>query len=209
VSPAAILHPGRAGRRAARPAPALPSAPTTRGFTLVEVLVATTVLLVGLTGLAGLLTRATVEAVQARRTSQAQFVAASILDRLRMEVRFDAAPTGAGCGGATNHGCAGDEAFAPENAWRAERLPYGGDDVVAGAAVGCNPAGANDGQSYDVGPFPLRHQGIEFLVCYRLAPTTVTAAVPPHSQDAHVKVLWRRSDSYSALWVSSVLVAGS
>jgi type II secretory pathway pseudopilin PulG len=171
-------------------------------------MVAMVILLIGLTGTAGLITFGQNRGVVARKTTGAQLVAGEVLERLRQEVRYDAEPTTAGCGGDTNHGCVGTAGFSTATAWQAERLPYASGDTVAGTGS-CNPTGVDDGQTYDVGPFAVRHENQDFQVCYRLDPTaSTTAGIPQHSVDARVKVFWPTGDGFGARWASALLPAG-
>ena len=178
-----------------------------RGFTIVEVLIAMSVLLIGLTGSAVLITRTIEKGTSARKITEGQLVALQTLDRLRAEVRVDAEPSGGSCNAANaNKGCAGGDKFQVANAWKAERLPYSTADVVAGTGS-CNPGGVNDGVTYDVGPLPVDHEGNQFLVCYRLDPPAA-AGVPAHSVDARIKVLWRVHGGWGATWLSAILLDG-
>jgi type IV pilus modification protein PilV len=185
------------------------SASAGRGFTLVEALVALTILLVGLTGAAGLVSRTIEKSASARKLTEGQFLALQVLERLRAEVRVDAEPTGGSCDGSqASKQCAGGAKFEVASAWKAERLPYSTVDLAAGDGS-CNPTDVDDGVAYDVGPLPVRHDGNEFLVCYRLDKSTVAVAgLPPNSVDARVKVLWRNHGGWGATWLSGVLLDG-
>lgn len=177
------------------------------GFTVVEVLIAMSVLLVGLTASAALITRTIEKGASARKITEGQLVAQQVLERLRAEVRVDAEPSGGSCNQAdANQGCVAGAKFEPAQAWKAERLPYSTVDVAAGAGS-CNPDGANDGVTYDVGPLPIDHEGNRFLVCYRLEPSAA-AGVPLNSVDARIKVLWRVPGGWGATWLSAILLDG-
>jgi prepilin-type N-terminal cleavage/methylation domain-containing protein len=179
-----------------------------RGFSLIEVMIAMVVLLVGLTGTTAAIAYAQGRGVQARKTTAAQTLATGVLERLRLEVRYDAEPTAEGCGGETNHGCVGEDGFAAATAWKADRLPYGSADAVAGDGT-CNPPGTEDGVEYPVGPFPVRYEQQDYQVCYRLDPTTSTLpGISPLSVDARVKVFYRTGDGFEARWASALLTAG-
>lgn len=185
-----------------------PTSTAVRGFTLIEVMVAMVVLLIGLTGTAGAIVYSQHRGVEARKTTAAQMVASGVLERLRQEVRFDAEPAGAGCGGDENHGCVGTAGFSNATAWKADRLPYASGDAVPGDGS-CNPAGTEDGETYAVGPFAVRYEHQDYQVCYRLDPTaTALPGVPANSVDARVKVLWRTGDGFGARWASALLPAG-
>lgn len=179
------------------------------GFTLLEVLVALAMLFLGVTGSAALISRTIEKSTSARKITEGSLVALQTLERLRAEVRVDAEPVGGSCDGSTPHkGCAGGAAFAVDNAWKAERLPYSSDDVARGSQS-CNPPGADDGVTYDVGPFAVRHEGNRYLVCYRLERTSVAAlGLPPTSVDARVKVLWPVHGGWGATWLGTVLLDG-
>lgn len=180
-----------------------------RGFTLLEALIALTVLLVGVTGAAALISRTIEKGASARKLTEGQLLALQVLERLRAEVRVDAEPAGGSCDGSkASKQCAGGAKFEPGNAWKAERLPYSTVDLAAGSGT-CNPPDVDDGVAYDVGPLPLRHEGSEFLVCYRLEKSAVAVAgLPPNSVDARVKVLWRTHGGWGATWLSGLLLDG-
>ena len=195
-------------RSASRTYSHLPARPKARGFTLIEVMVAMVILLLGLTGTAGAIAYSQSRGVTARKTTTAQMVANQVIERLRHEVRYDAEPTAAGCGGEENHGCVGSAGFAADTAWKAERLPYASADAVAGDGT-CNPAGIEDGETYAVGPFAVRYEHQDYQVCYRLDPTATTLpGISPISLDARVKVVWRTGDGFGARWASALLTAG-
>jgi prepilin-type N-terminal cleavage/methylation domain-containing protein len=179
-----------------------------RGFSLIEVMIAMVVLLVGLTGTTAAIAYSQGRGVQARKTTAAQMLATEVLERLRLEVRYDAEPTAAGCGGTTNHGCVGEDEFTTATAWKADRLPYASADAVAGDGT-CNPPGTEDGVTYSVGPFPVRYEQQDYQVCYRLETTASDLpGIPPLSLDARVKVLYRTGDGFGARWASALLTAG-
>lgn len=181
----------------------------TRGFSLIEVLVAATILLVGMTATAGLITRTIEKSTSARKLTEGQLVALQTLERLRAEVRVDAEPTGGSCNGsAASKACAGGAKFETVTAWKAERLPYASTDAAAGTGD-CNPEPVGDTLTYDVGPFAVSHEGNEFWVCYHLEKTKmVVAGLPPDSLDARIKVLWRTHGGWGATWLSAVLLDG-
>lgn len=180
-----------------------------RGFSLIEVMVALSILLLGLAGSAGLITRTVEKGTEARKLTEGQLVALQTLERLRAEVRVDAEPAGGSCGGGSaSKGCAGGAKFEPAVAWKAERLPYAAADAAAGTGT-CNPAPVDDGVTYDVGPLPVHHEGNRFEVCYRLDPSAMAiTGLPPNSVDARVKVLWRTQGGWGATWLSGVLLDG-
>lgn len=180
-----------------------------RGFSLIEVLIALSILLVGLAGSAGLITRTIEKSTSARKLTEGQQVALQTLERLRAEVRVDAEPAGGSCGGGSpSYGCAGGARFEPAAAWKAERLPYAAVDLAAGNGS-CNPAPVDDGVAYDVGPLPVQHEGNRFEICYRLDPSAMAVAgLPPNSVDARIKVLWRTHGGWGATWLSGVLLDG-
>jgi type IV pilus modification protein PilV len=180
-----------------------------RGFSLIEVMVAMTILLVGMTATAGLITRTIEKSSTARKVTAGQLVALQVLERLRAEVRTDAEPAGGSCDGSNaSKKCAGGAQFETATAWKAERLPYASVDVAAGTGS-CNPDPVADPLAYDVGPFAVSHEGNDFQVCYHLEKTKlVLAGLPPDSLDARIKVLWRAPGGWDATWLSGILVDG-
>lgn len=185
-----------------------------RGFSLLEVLIAMAILLIGLVGTTGLVHYAIDRGTNARKLTDAQFVAGQVMERLRLEVRYDATGQTSTCGASsTNHGCIGGSALTDlADGWKAERLPYGPDDTLTGTVPGleidCNPTGAQDGQAWDVGPIRLKHEGNDFFVCYTLAPRAAASGIPGGSLDARVKVIWNAGGAYAAHWLGGLLLNG-
>ncbi len=180
------------------------------GFSLVEVLVSMAILTISVVGTLPLISMALQRSIDARRVTTAQHLAASIMDQLRFDVRHDPfAPTDKGCGGG-NSGCSNGQAFTLANAWRSESLPHSTEDtLVELGAPGC-AAGGNDGVTYRVGPFPVRFGGNQYMVCYRLQPSTLVAggAAPAGSVDARVKVIWSSPGGYGSRALTSTLIPG-
>ncbi len=149
---------------------------------------------IGVLGGAKLLGMGMARTVQARKLTAANHLANQVVERLRLEVRYDLeADEGTGTAG-------GDE-FSTANAWRAERLPYSSNDAVAAAAglTTCNPPGAEDPAAidYNVGPLPLSFEATTYWVCYRIeAPNTATCLAD--AACATVKVIWAAADRYAA-----------
>jgi type IV pilus assembly protein PilV len=181
--------------------------PDARGFSLIEVLVSMAVLAVGLVLTAHVVGYTIRRSNEARRTTVAQLIATEVLERLRFEVRYDAEPDPSVQTGLV----LGASGFDLASAWRAERLPWRSSDTVApgaGAALAsCNPPGAEDGESWDVGPFEVHRDGGRQWVCYSLSPTDAGSTYPPLSQVATVKVLWRTAGGWAANRYSTVLTS--
>lgn len=177
-----------------------------RGFTMVEILVAMVILLIGLLAGARLMGEGIGRGAQGRKVSSAQHLANQVIENLRIEVRFDLEP-------AAGSGTVGGSAFTAAQAWRAERLPYSSNDSV-GAAAGaelatCNPQGAEDDPvvAYNVGPLPYRFEGSRYWVCYQIeAPNTATCLAD--AACARVKVLWRTDRGFQAHRAMAYLTSG-
>lgn len=180
---------------------------TQRGFTLVEVMVAMAMLTISLICTLPLLSMSLTKSVHGRKVTTAQYIATSILDRLRFELRADPnAPLTSGCQGST--GCTNGGTFTLDNAWQSEQLPHSlNDEVLSADGPGCNPQGTEDNVSYQVGPFPLRSEGNQYLVCYRLDQAAVAGA-PPGSVDARVKILWPSPIGFGSYTLTSTLLGG-
>lgn len=168
------------------------------GFTLVEVLVAMAVLLVGLLATAPLVSQAVVRGGQARKLTAAQLLGQEILERLRAEVRYDS-------------NAASSPDLAPEDAWRFDVLPHAPDRKAK--PEGCQPPGLDDGVPYDYGPFRFLREDERFDVCYRLEEVNPadpeTSALPVGSVRATVRVMWRAPDGGWSSWsVGDLLVSG-
>lgn len=176
-----------------------------RGFTLIEVLISMAVVTIGVLGGAKLLALGMVRTAEARKITAAQHLASQVVERLRLEVRFDLEP-------AAGSGTVGGEAFTAEDAWKAERLPYSSNDSVEPSGSNlpdCNPAGAVDDPTidYNVGPLPFSFEGHSYLVCYRIeAPNAATCLAD--AACAHVKVLWGEEGGYGAHRTMAFLTSG-
>lgn len=180
---------------------------TTRGFTLIEVMVAMGILTIALLGTLPLVSMGLSQAIHGRKVSVGQYVSTMVMDKLRFEVRANPVPPiTAGCGGTT--GCTNGQEFTLANAWQAEQLPHSPDDLLVDTSgFGCNPSGTEDGVDYRVGPFPLRYEGNQYYVCYRLEPTGVAGA-PLGSLDARVKVIWPTPVGFGSYTLTSTLMGG-
>jgi len=144
---------------------------------------------------------------QARKVTAAQLLGNEILERLRLEARFDGENA---TGGAANSGLSKGAALDTRNAWASDRLPYLSTDRVdapPGASLStCNPAGAADGNDYGVGPFALRYEGNVYWVCYGIV--APAAGFPAGSIGALVKVIWSGDQGTAASHVTGLLVSG-
>jgi type IV pilus assembly protein PilV len=177
-----------------------------RGFSLVEVLIAMAIVTIGVLGGARLLGMGMVRSAQARKVTAAQHLANQVVERLRLEVRFDIEP-------AAGSGTSGGGEFTAENAWKAERLPYSSNDSVkpaAGASLEtCDPPGAEDDPAtdYNVGPLPFSSEGNRYWVCYRIeAPNTANCLAD--AACATVKVIWAEAGRYRAHRTLAFLASG-
>jgi len=177
-----------------------------RGFSLLEVLMAMVIVTIGVLGGARLLGLGIVRNTEARKTTAATHLANQIVERLRLEIRYDIEP-------ASGSGTAGGAPFTADNAWKAERLPYASSDVVgpgASAALAtCHPPGAEDNPpvAYNVGPLPFASEGNSFWVCYRIdAPNTATCLAD--AACATVKVIWAEAGRYRAHRTLAFLASG-
>lgn len=176
----------------------------TRGFSLIEVMVAMAVLGIGIGVSVPLVALGIDRAADGRKVTAAEMLGTQVLERLRTEVRYDAEPTGGSLSGGPG--------FTLADAWKSDRLPYSSSDSVKTGATGrlatCNPAGLNDGVDYNVGPYRARHEGNEYFVCYDLVRSTRTD-VPAESVEATIKVIWvGPSGAYAARWISGLLLNG-
>lgn len=177
-----------------------------RGFTMVEVLIAMAILMIGVLAGAKLMGEGIRQGAVGRKTSTAQQLANQIIENLRIEVRFDLEA-------AAGTGTVGGAAFAAADAWKAERLPYSSHDSV-GAAAGaslttCNPAGAEDDPEidYNVGPLPYRFEGNSYWVCYQIeAPNSATCL--SDAACVTVKVLWPTERGHQAHRAVAYLTSG-
>lgn len=178
-----------------------------RGYTLVEVMISMAVLMIGLLGSLAVINLGIIRTAHARKVTAAQHLGSEILERLRLEVRFDA--EGSLPAGASNSGVSNGGAFTAGSAWRGDRLPYLSSDSVPAAAgavlTTCQPGGS-DGVDYGVGPLPFRVESNLYWACYGLAPGA--AGFPVNSVSAVVKVIWPSSDGYRSRHVAGVLVSG-
>lgn len=175
-----------------------------RGTTLVEVLVAMVVLSIGLLGSAKLIGEGISRSAESRRVSGALYLAGQVIERLRLEIRYDIEPMTEGTG------TVGGADFTTEEAWRAERLPYrSADEALAPAEARlstCQPPGATDGQDYKVGPLFMPLEGNNFWVCYRILPPGPTCL--PDSACADVKVIYSTPRGYGARYALGILPGG-
>src|SRR5690606_25078920 len=167
-----------------------------RGFSLVEVLIAMAIVTIGVLGGARLLGLGIVRNTHARKVTAAHHLANQVVERLRLEVRFDIEP-------AAGSGTSGGGKVTAAHAREAERPPYSSNDAVgpgAGASLtSCNPPGAEDDPvtAYNVGPLPFRSEGQNFWVCYRIeAPNAGNCLAD--AACATVKVIWAEADAYRA-----------
>jgi len=176
-----------------------------RGFSLVEVLIAMVIVTIGVLGGARLLGMGIMRTTQAKKMTAANHLANQIVERLRLEVRYDIEPP-------AGSGTVGGAAFTAADAWKAERLPYSSKDLVgpgAGAALTtCNPPGEDDSPAtYNVGPLPFSFEGNSFWVCYRIeAPNTANCLAD--AACATVKVIWSEAGRYRAHRTMAFLASG-
>ena len=180
-----------------------------RGFNLLEVMVAMTVLGIGLIGTAPLLSWAIQRGAVARSQTHAQQLASELLEGLRTELRFDAegrSPGSAGFG----------------DGWRARVLPHEVKEPGAPAAgcvngICCQLPGKDDGVRYHYGPLAFTREGWPFYACYALKRAATAdprgkgrRGMPDGSAEAHVKVLWRDArNGWSSLTLGDLLLAGN
>ncbi len=177
-----------------------------RGFSLIEVLISMVVVTIGVLGGAGLLAMGMARNAEARRITAANHLANQVVERLRLEVRYDLEPPG-------GTGTVGGAEFTAEDAWKAERLPYSSQDSIqpsnSSGLPSCNPPGAEDDPvvNYNVGPLPFVFEGHRYLVCYRIeAPNPATCLAD--AACAHVKVIWTEAGGYGAHRTMAYLTSG-
>jgi len=178
-----------------------------RGYTLIEVMVAMGILTVSLLGTLPLVSMGLTKAVHGRKVTVAQYVATTVMDKLRIEVRTDPnAPITSGCGSTT--GCTNGGEFTLANAWQSEQLPHSPDDILQDkSGEGCNPPGTDDGVDYNIGPFPMAFGENTYFVCYHLEDTAVAGSTPG-SLDARVKVYWPSPVGYGSHTITGTLLGG-
>ena len=167
-----------------------------RGFTLIEVMIAMGVLLIGILAMAPVLSMSIERGTHARKLSTAQHLAEEILERLRLEIRYDANPPAS--------------TFSAADAWKYDVLPHATNAAAAGAD--CQPAGFEDGFTYDYGPYLFSRADQTYRVCYSLTPVDTNqprhANLPPTSAEVRVRVLWRGLSGWSSWSISDLLVGG-
>jgi prepilin-type N-terminal cleavage/methylation domain-containing protein len=164
------------------------------GFSLIEVMVAMAVLVIGLLAMAPLVAQAIVSGSQARKSTAAQLLAQDILERLRAEIRYDGALQG--------------EPVLSAGEWKFDILPHTPD--LNTNPAGCHLAG-DDGVEYDHGPFEFVREDQSFSVCYDLH--AVTGAVPPvplGTMSVRIRVQWRHAaGGWSSFSLGDLLVSGA
>ncbi len=176
-----------------------------RGFNLIEVMVATAVLGIGMVSSAPLVVYAINRSVQARHTTTAQELGTELLETLRTEVRYDAANKSKSNGNANYH-----------SAWKKHVLPHEVKAKGAAAAecaddgdkeICCQPPGKNDGITYHYGPYAFAREGQKYWACYSLQKIDAKdpkgrdrIGVPAESAEAVVRVLWRGADGGWGSW---------
>jgi len=176
------------------------------GFTLIEVLTSMAVLSIGLLVTLPLVTNALNRTVHGKKTTAAQYIGNTILDRLRFEVRFDPPPRAVqtvACGGVTT-GCTNGGPFTLETGWESEHLPHSPSDSLVDQDA-CNPPGAGANLAFNIGPIPVRLEGNSYTVCYMLT-NSAAPGVLPNSVDATVRVIWPTPVGFGARTTSSVLL---
>lgn len=159
---------------------------------------------IGVLGGAKLLGMGLLKSTQARKVTAAHHLANQVVERLRLEVRFDMEA-------AAGTGTVGGGEFKAEEAWRAERLPYSSNDAVTptSGVTTCNPPGAEDATAiaYNVGPLPFSFEANNFWVCYRIeAPNTATCIAD--AACAQVKVIWAETGGFRAHRTVAYLTSG-
>lgn len=183
---------------------------SSRGFSLIEVLMATLVLSIGLLSAGAFVSYTVRRSTEARRITTAQMVGNQVLERLRTEVRYDVEPWDR-TGLITATGSSKGGLFTMDNAWAADRLPYEADETMAPTAGvrSCNPQPTvADGQTYDVGPFMTQFEGNTYYICTRIVLSAI-ANLPTMTMEGTVKVMWRTPlGDYSARWVTGLLMNG-
>ncbi|HWV39389.1 MAG TPA: prepilin-type N-terminal cleavage/methylation domain-containing protein [Vulgatibacter sp.] len=177
---------------------------TASGFTLIEVMTSMVILSIGLLVTLPLVSSALAKTIHGRKTTAAQFIGNTVLDRLRFEIRFDPPPLPTvSCGGGTT-GCTNGGPFTLEDAWESEHLAHSPDDVLGDPAA-CNPPGAGEVLAFNIGPFPVRLEGNTYWVCYNLE-NSISPGVLPNSVDATVRVFWATPVGYGGRTITSVLL---
>jgi prepilin-type N-terminal cleavage/methylation domain-containing protein len=175
-----------------------------RGFTLIEVMVAMACLAIGLAATIPLLGLAIDRGSHARKLTTAQQLAVEVTERLRTEIRFDATAESS-------------PAFSADTAWKFDTLPHEVAPAAPVATAACQPAGLDDGITYDYGPFPFQREGSTYLVCYELnvagtmdAQGNHRIGIPANSAEVRVRVLWRAAGGGWSSWsLSDLLHAGA
>ena len=169
-----------------------------RGFTLIEVLVAMAVLAVGLLAMTPLVSLSIQRGTYARKLSSAQQLAQELMERLRVEIRYDAEPAAS--------------AFTDADAWKYNVLPHApGTDAVAA----CQPAGQDDGFAYHYGPYVFTREDQQYRVCYSVTRIDTNAAgfgnLSPKSVQVRMRVLWPslENNGWSSWSMTDLLVSAT
>lgn len=171
------------------------SHPASRGFSMIEVMVAMVVLTIGLLAMTPLVSMAIGRGAHARKVTAAQHLAQDLLERLRAEIRYDG-------------GLISNPALTADDAWKFDVLPHMPD--VNADPAGCQ-LGSDDTVAYDHGPFDFIREDHVFTVCYDLhAVTAAVPAVPAGSMEVRIRVLWRSAAGGWSSWsLSDLLVSGA
>lgn len=179
----------------------------TRGFSLVEVLVAMAILTGGLLGTVALMSRAITTSALGRQVTVAQQLAVDLLEQLRNEVRFD---SGNGAGATPDEDAVWQAPVLPHEIMPADAAPA---ECVDG--VCCQPPGLDDGITYHYGPYPFRREGNLYYACYSLQQAAANdprgnprVGIPAASADTMIRILWRTSDSGWRSWAIGDLLMG-
>lgn len=175
-----------------------------RGFSLIEVMVAMAVAAIGMAATIPLLALAIDRGSHARKLTTAQQLGVEVIERLRAEIRFDATAESS-------------PTFVAADAWKFDALPHAIAPAAPTATAECQPAGQDDGIVYDYGPYPFQREGSTFLVCYELNVAGTTDAqgnnrigIPVNSAEVRIRVLWRRAGGGWSSWsLSDILHAGA
>jgi len=179
------------------------SSSSSRGFSLIEVMISTVLLAIGLTATFPLVSYATQRSQVGRRETTALYVGQDMLEKLRSDVRYNI--EGGGC-------TAGGAPLTQSTMWAADCLDVSHFAVNAMAAVEVDgkalPTCGDDGTPFSgIGPFAVEREGELFTVCYLVDGRESCPGVSCRERGT-VKVLWRGGNGRVSSRTISTIMQG-
>ncbi len=164
--------------------PTYRTAAPSRGFSLVEVLVAVGVLAIGMIATFPLMTYATQRSTQARRESNAVSVGQDVLERLRGELRYNS-------GGTATFDMQTAGPSSVDTRYRSDFIAGGVGAEHPALPTGRRAPTCTSSTGVDANTMVLDREGELYTACYEVSnPTGSTCPGPGCRLEGNIKVMW-------------------